>query len=194
MQGLWYGDRRDRVKWGALVYLAKSRAVPRIVQVAYHRDGTDRMLETQDGRVPLPAGVWEHFSDLRHIKRLAQATGISIVVLADAFEPTQRRAYIAAVLDKLSTVPRPKIVFLDPDTGIEPRKADAVHVAKADLAEVWAALSADDILAVYQHADHTNTWQQDRTRKMAEACGGVQVHAITGVDMAADIAILWCAK
>lgn len=152
------------------------------------------MLETQEGRVPLPVDVWDHFSDLRHIERLAQATGISIDVLADAFEPTQRRAYIAAVLDKLSTTPRPKIVFLDPDTGIAPRKAKPVHVAKADLAEIWAALSADDILAVYQHADHTNAWRQDRMRKMAEACGAVQVHAITGEGIAADIAMLWCAK
>ena len=39
-------------------------------------------------------------------------------------------------------------MFLDTDTGIEPGKADSVHVTKADLAEVWAALSADDILAV----------------------------------------------
>lgn len=194
MQGLWYGDRRDRVKWGALIHLAKTRAVPSIVQVAYYRDESDRRLETSEGQVPLPEGVWEHFSDLRHIERLAQATGVSIVVLDDAFEPPHRRKYIAAVVHKLKATPKPTIVFLDPDTGIEPGKADSVHVTKKDMAEVWAVLSAKDILAVYQHADHTNTWQQDRTRKMVEACGGAKVHAITGVGMAADVAVLWCRK
>lgn len=194
MQGLWYGDRRDRVKWGALIHLAKTRAIPSIVQVAYYRDESDRRLETFEGPVPLPEGVWEHFSNLRHIERLAQATSMSIVVLDDVFEPTHRLEYIAAVVQKLKATPRPMIVFLDPDTGIEPGTADSVHVTKTDLAEVWAVLSAKDILAVYQHADRTNTWQQDRTRKMVEACGGAEVSAITGVSMAADIAVLWCQK
>ena len=194
MQGLWYGDRRDRVKWGALIHLAKTRAVPSIVQVAYYRDESDRTLQTSEGPVPLPEGVWEHFSDLRHIERLAQATNMSIIVLGDAFEPTHRRKYIAAVVDKLKATLRPTIVFLDPDTGIEPGKPASVHVTRADLADVWAVLSAKDILAVYQHADHTNAWQQDRTRKMVEACDGAEVHAITGVGMAGDVAVLWCLK
>lgn len=194
MQGLWYGDRRDRVKWGALIHLAKTRAVPRIVQVAYYRDQADRRLKTPDGAVPLPEKVWEHFSDLRQIGRLGQATRTEIVVLDEVFEPAQRRAYIATILSKLSAVPSPKIVFLDPDTGIEPGKADAAHVAAADLREVWDALAEGDVLVVYQHADHTSSWQQERTRKFAAACGGTTVHVITGVGMAADIAMLWCVK
>ena len=64
MQGVWYGDRRDRVKWGALLHLVKTRSIPRIVQVSYYRDGADRMLETPEGRVPVLPAVWGHFSDL----------------------------------------------------------------------------------------------------------------------------------
>jgi len=39
MQGLWYGDRRDRVKWGALAHLASRFRLVSILQVAYFRDG-----------------------------------------------------------------------------------------------------------------------------------------------------------
>jgi hypothetical protein len=174
MQGLWYGDRRDRVKWGALIHLAKMRTTSNIIQVAYYRDEAKRTLETSERLVPLPAGVWEHFSTLRHIERLAEATGVRIVVFDDILNPTRRREYVAAVVLKLKDAQRPTIVFLDPDTGIEPVKADSVHVTKADLAEIWAALLPNDVLAAYQHADHTSSWQEDRTRKMVEACGGTR--------------------
>lgn len=40
MQAIWYGDRRDRVKWGALLYLAKRHGIRQIIQVAYFR-GSD---------------------------------------------------------------------------------------------------------------------------------------------------------
>jgi len=193
MQGLWYGDRRDRVKWGALLYLAKTRGIPRILQVAYYRDGTDRSLETTEGRVPLPEGVWEHFSSLRQIKRLGRATGTKIIVLDEPFDPLKRDDYTASVVRRIRAVKSPKIVFLDPDTGIEPASARPEHVAKVDLVSIWAALSKDDILAAYQHAGHTRIWRTLRARKMSEACGGVPVHFITGTGMAADVAMLWSA-
>jgi len=194
MQGLWYGDRRDRVKWGALIHLAKTRAITRIVQVAYYRDGTDPILETPEGRVPMPVQVWEHFSDLRNIERLARATDTSIVVLDQPFQPLHRPEYIASVVHRLTVVHSPKIVFLDPDTGIEPSAADPEHVAKTDLERIWAALLPNDVLAVYQHADHTGTWLHERARKMTEACGGMPVHSILGPGIASDVAMLWCAK
>lgn len=142
----------------------------------------------------MPVGVWEHFSSLRHIKRLGRATGTKISVLDELFDPLKRGDYIASVVRRVKAVQSPKIVFLDPDTGIEPATARPEHVAKADLASIWAALSNEDILAVYQHADRTRTWRTLRAGKMKEACGGVPVHFITGTGMAADVAMLWSAK
>lgn len=152
------------------------------------------MLETPDGRVLLAAAVWEHFSDLRHIRRLAQATGTRIIVFDEPFDPSRRRDYVSAVVSRLATIESPKIVFLDPDTGIEPGASGPEHVAKADLLAIWAALSAKAILALYQHADHSSTWRRQRARKMAEACAGSPVHFIIGPGMAADVAMLWCEK
>ncbi|HXX22404.1 MAG TPA: hypothetical protein VEO19_04570 [Terriglobia bacterium] len=194
MQGLWYGDRRDRVKWGALLYLARIRCVPRIVQVAYYREGADRSLETAEGRVPLPGGVWEHFSSLRQISRLGEATETEITVLDELFDPSKRGDYIGSVVARIRGVKSPKIVFLDPDTGIEPTTGRPEHTAKDDLKTIWAALQKDDVLAVYQHANRTRTWCASGVSKMSEACGGVPVLVVTGTGMAADVAVLWSVR
>lgn len=194
MQGLWYGDRRDRVKWGALHHLAQSRAIPRIVQVAYYRRGSDPVLQTPLGEVPLSPVVWDHFSDLRHIKRLGRAAGKSIHVFDDEFVPSQRRAYVARVVRRLKTVQSPKIVFLDPDTGLGPGTAGPEHVTKADAAEIWSALAAKDLLVIYQHADRTTVWQQLRAKAMSDACGGARVNMIVGEGVASDVAMLYCEK
>ncbi len=194
MQGIWYGDRRDRVKWGALLHLADTREISCIVQVAYFRHGPDPMLQTQEGEVPLPTEVWDHFSDLRHIERLGEATGKSILVLDQPFDPAHRREYVATVAAKLNQLESSKIVFVDPDTGIEPGNASPEHVTRQDISEIWTTLSAGDLLAIYQHADRTTTWRDDRARKMAAACDNTSVQEIMGTGTASDVAMLWCHK
>jgi len=91
--------------------------------------------------VPLPKEVWDHFSDLRHIEHLGEATGNSILVLDQPFDPAHRREYVATVAAKLKQLESPKFVFVDPDTGIEPGNAKPEHVTRQDISEIWAALS-----------------------------------------------------
>jgi hypothetical protein len=199
MQGLWYGDKRDRVKWGALVYLANSKGIRCIVQVAYFRQGTDLKLKIGEKEVPLPIEVWNHFSNLRHIERLGKATGLKIIVLDQYLEPNKRPDYIHMIVSHLDEINKEiegrKVIFLDPDTGIEPGKSSGPkHVTKKDMEKIWKALSEGDLLVVYQHADRTKKWVPDRKEKMSFACGGVDVEIISGEDIASDVAMLWCCK
>lgn len=194
MQGLWYGDRRDRVKWGALIHLAKPGRIRTIVQVAYFRHGAEPMLQTDEGDVPLPIEVWNHFSDLRHIERLGDVTGKTIIVLDQPFDPVTRHKYIGLIVSKLKEIESPKIVFLDPDTGIEPKNAKPEHVTKQDIREIWAVLSDGDFLVIYQHADRTKTWRNDRRQQMSVACDNVPVNTLLGTGIASDVAMLWCHK
>jgi hypothetical protein len=200
MQGLWYGDKRDRVKWGALVHLAKEKNISCIIQVAYFRHGPYLKLQINEceveREVALPQEVWDHFSDLRHIERLGDATGLEIIVLDEEFKPGSRPKYIAEIVSKLKNIKCRKIVFLDPDTGIEPKNPEPEHVTTEDLQEIWAneGLLPDDLLVVYQHADRTNKWLPDRIETMSSACGGVKIETITGKGIASDVAMLWCLK
>jgi hypothetical protein len=210
MQGLWYGDKRDRVKWGALVYLSREQKISCIVQVAYFRHGPDLKLQINECEVEreeeLPQEVWNHFSDLMHIERLGDAIGKIIVVLDHKlkliFDPYKRNDYITAIVSEIKN-PKivsemknrsPKIVFLDPDTGIEPNTRKPEHVAIKDMQEIWKALSMGDLLAVYQHSDRTEKWLPARKKTMSSACGGAYINTITGKGIASDVAMLWCCK
>lgn len=198
MQGLWYGDRRDRVKWGALVHLANTKGIRGIVQVAYFRHGTDLKLQTEQGEVELPVQVWNHFSNLRHIERLGDATGLKIIVLDQLFDPGNRSDYINMIglhLEEINKeIKSRKIIFLDPDTGIEPENAKPEHVTEHDLREIWNRIRNGDLLAVYQHADHTKKWLDERKQKMSNTCDGLYINTILGENIASDVAIFWCCK
>lgn len=200
MQGLWYGDKRDRVKWGALVHLANTKGIRCIIQVAYFRHGTDLKLQTEEGEVPLPIEVWNHFSNLRHIERLGKATGLNIIVLDQYLEANKHPNYIHTIVSHLDEINKEikgrKIIFLDPDTGIEPEESSGPeHVTKKDLELIWKnGLSQGDVLVVYQHADHTKKWLFERSKKMFSICEETPVKIILGKDIAADVAMLWCLK
>jgi hypothetical protein len=61
------------------------------------------------------------------------------------------------------------LVFLDPDTGIEPQKSKAgsEHLRKSDIAQVCKLLHAGEKLVVYQHASRTENWQKIWTERLA---------------------------
>lgn len=158
MQGLWYGDRRDRVKWGALAYLGQRFGIATILQVAYFRDGEAASLTTDEGDRPLSPAVWHHFADLRRVEQLRLPLSLDIRVLDTPFDPSKREAYMEVAIRFAATLARPLLVFLDPDTGIEPGSLAAEHAAIRDIRTVWAALRGGEVLSVYQHAYRDPDW------------------------------------
>lgn len=166
MKGLWYGDRRDRVKWGALVHLARCHKIQCIIQVAYFRQGELPKLETNGREFDLPHEVWSHFSDLDHIMRLGEACHLSIHVFDTEFETRRRKEYVSALACYLRGVQSPRIVFLDPDTGFGTK---AEHVTRDDASQIRSSLRSGDLLVLYQHADRTKTWRENRAAAFAAA-------------------------
>ncbi len=193
MQGLWYGDRRDRVKWGALAHLADRFCLASILQVAYFRDGAERLLKTDLGEHPIPAEVWKHFADLAAIERLSEVLKLEIRVHGDTFDPRKRDEYITGVLRAAEQRARPRLLFLDPDTGIQPGSLKPEHASSSEIARLWKALGAGEVLAVYQHAPHEAAWVDQSVGRMAKACEGADVRFIQGT-VAGDVAILWAHK
>lgn len=82
-------------------------------------------------------------------------------------------------------MPRPWLVFLDPDTWIGSK---AEHTRPDDITETWARLSPGEVLAVYQHATHRSGWIEDRVRSLSSI--PADGRAVTG-NAARDAAILW---
>jgi len=197
MKAIWYGDRRDRVKWGGLIYLAELNNIANILQVAFFREDTYPVLQSNGGNIPLPLTVWEQFSDLENIQRLARATDRIIKVIDFPFEPNTRHEYISKVIEELKKVNGSKIVFLDPDTGIAPSSLQSPrpeHVALEEIQMIWDSLEANDILVVYQHAARTQEWLNKSKARLSRVCGRTVVQQLTSNEIAKDVALLWCMK
>jgi hypothetical protein len=67
----------------------------------------------------------------------------------------------------------PGIVFLDPDTGLEPRFAGPEHVLEQELAEIWEVLRSEDIMVFYQHQTNRSgtPWIEPKKAQFERALG-----------------------
>lgn len=193
MQDSWYADQRDLVKWGTLAHLAERHDLAAIVQVAYLRRGERPSLEDGSAKVPISPAVWAFFRDVGAIRGLADKLKCRIVLLDDTFVPRQRKKYRQSVLAAVRGVEGPKIVLLDPDTGIAASRATAKHVTSEDIAAVWEILDPGDWLAVYQHRYRDKRWREDARDRLAAVCG-TRVDLLGASDIASDVVFLAARK
>ena len=188
MKDTWYGDRRDLVKWGVLVHLARREKVGRIVQVAFLREGERHPLQTDRGEARIPEEVWAHFRSVTSIEALGRSTGLEIETLTRPFDGTQRANYVRWVADCLRERREKKVVLLDPDTGIEPRNVRTEHVKAAEVRCMWKALVPGDWLVLYQHRWRDDSWRETAREKFRQACGTDEVETFSAKGVAGDVA------
>lgn len=193
MRDTWYADQRDLVKWGTLTHLAERNALAAIVQVAYLRQGARPPLENGPAKVPISPAVWAFFRDVGTIRGLADKLKRRIVLLDEAFVPRQRRQYRESMLAAFRGVEGPKIVLLDPDTGIASGRATAKHSTSEDITAVWGALDSGDWLAVYQHRYRDKRWREDARERLAALCG-TSIELFAAPEVASDVVLLAARK
>ncbi|HEV2492066.1 MAG TPA: hypothetical protein VG204_03235 [Terriglobia bacterium] len=157
----WYGDKRDLVKWGVLLQLANRYAASRILQVAYYRPEAittrSETIEIDSRKCAMPDAVYMHFRNMADITRLSSPS-LQIQVVNSVWNAEGRAsgAYIQEVEAARAQLPTdsPCIVFLDPDTGLEPPKGNPKleHVLESELKQIWEeAVRVNDVLVFYQH-------------------------------------------
>ena len=167
MQDQWYGDKRDLVKWGTLLELARKYQVTQILQVLYHRSNIWNPIEIDGDFVPIPDEVIQHFRDAKSICNLNSS--VLVQVLGETFSDRER--YLQYVVGEIQARKGiKKIVFLDPDTGLEPRdgRPNRKHVLEGELEMIWNSLSDGDVLVFYQHQPHIPDWINTKKRQFAE--------------------------
>jgi hypothetical protein len=159
MQDFWYGDKLDLIKWGVLLWLAEHFDAGRILQVAFNpRTMKFGRLIIDGEEHDVPPEVIAHFRNLRTIGSISSKTQVTV------FDPMfqERASHLEAVLDFLSAFRHERcIVFLDPDTGLQPQKQKPTqgHVLMSEARKIWDAMKAGDVFAFYQH--ETNKAGQD---------------------------------
>ena len=198
MKDIWYSDNRDLVKWGILLQLAQAHDAATILQVAYYRPTSwDGKYLDIDGRLcPLPSAVLDHFP--RRISNIVTLRSKAKVNVLDAhLGEGDRPGYLRQVLARIGGLARPAIVFLDPDTGLEPQgNARPEHVREDELRAIWDALRHDDLLVFYQHRMRSRSWLADKHAQFENALGlesgGSKV--ARGKAIAPDVAFFYCRK
>lgn len=194
MRDKYYADNRDIVKWGSALCLARRIKASVIVQVAFYRpDGNQRGLTVSDYAEPQPIAreVIAHFRDLNHIHGLGPGAGLRIEPIMR--EWTQARdQYVADIIEEIRTYRSPRVILLDPDTGIAPPRLTLKHVTSDEIQRIYNALEPGDSLAVYQHRWRDLRWLDIAKERLARAIkldpGRILVMSCPA--MAQDVAIL----
>jgi hypothetical protein len=152
MRHHFHGDKYDLRKWTLLLRLADELKA-RILYIA--------MLTNHEPDKDVDARAWSYFRNLNAIKSLDSR----IDYCDENFTHAGRGDYFARMRRRLAESPKPVIVFLDPDTGIAPRKTTSNHVAINEIRDLWSCLTDNDALVIYQHKDRTqNSFAKKKTQ------------------------------
>lgn len=197
MQNKFYGDKRDIVKWGTLIHICRQWKVDMIIQVAFFRNDLERpKLTTNSGDVSIAEEVWSHFGrNITQVRSLGELANISIDVFDMVFDHRTREKYTDAVLARIESIEsQPKVVFLDPDTGIAPTKIGVQHVSRDEIRRIWSALKTGDWLVLYQHLWHKKDCRQEARKRFISICGIADVEEFWSSRIAHDVVFLGCVK
>ncbi len=169
MRDKWYADKRDLVKWGGIMHLLndKSLGIKKVIQIAFYREDHYPALNFNGANIPIPEIVLKHFRDIKLIKYLDPR----IEAFDQIFSHKSRQTYTDYLCEKLKLIREKKIVFLDPDTGLEPGKCKTEHVKRKEVEQIYGSLNPGDFLVFYQHKFWNSKWDEIRRSEFAEACG-----------------------
>lgn len=195
MRDQWYGDNRDLVKWGVLLELARRHRAKHILQVLYQRPSIWERLEIDGEQVELPSAVIQHFRTAASVSAIRCSAKVEVI--SEHFG--DRSNYLQTVLQRIRLRAQfPGIVFLDPDTGLEPRVAGPEHVLESEIAEIWRALRSGDVMAFYQHQTNRNgtPWIEPKKAQFERALGVRQgsVKVARAPRIARDVAFYYIEK
>jgi hypothetical protein len=180
----------------------KGKKIHYIIQVAFLRRKIDSknltLIQNGERSIPFPIEVWDHFSKIDNIKRLESPPKLNIIVWPDIFHNrlNYRHKLVSYICEKFKQNNNKRIiVFLDPDTGIQPGKGSNLkYITQEDIKEIYRILELGDLLVIYQHAGRTKNWLDKSKNIMAIACNNADINHIMAKDIAKDVAILWCLR
>ncbi len=195
MRDKWYSDDRDLVKWATLAHIASERGLQTILQVPYWRpEKVHPHFNFIGKRGAVSEKVWEFFRNIHSITRLGPKMGVSITVVDTEFKPDDRGAYVSEVKTKIQHARRPLALFLDPDTGLQPKKCRPEHTAISEIQALWPVLKPHEWLILYQHARHTSNWKESVADELSALCGNMKAHIVRSDDVGKDVAFVCIEK
>lgn len=168
MRDTWYSDNRDLVKWSVLFRLAERYGACLILQIAYYRPSNLGSVIIDDQGVTIPQEVLQHFRSIQNVKNIKSNT--KIFVFDNLIE--DRATYLNGAISFIQSHRNDlRIVFLDPDIGLEPSRPSLGHVLESEALAFWNALEIGDTFVFYQHQTNRKNqpWIETKRVQLAEA-------------------------
>ena len=195
MRDRWYGDKRDLVKWAVLFQIAEVYNAKRILQIAYLNSTEYPSIRVSEFNLPVPMGVIDHFRNIRNAETIKGSAEVS--VFDEPFE--ERESYHRKVLECIASLPGDRcVVFLDPDTGLQPKYPSMKHVLDQEAGEIWNALKPGEIFVFYQHQTTTSgkPWVEGKREQLAKALDVSREKLLIaeGFQIAGDVVFLFLQK
>ena len=170
MKDEYFGDNRDLMKWSVLIQLARYKGIRKIYQIAYFGKTEWPIIRIGGCDPKMPREVTAFFRNINNIRSISVA-GIEIEVFGDDFNDDNREPYHDKVIELIKKEQSPAIIFLDPDTGLEPpsKRFNATHVKEKEVERIWnTPLPAGSHLVLYQHKIRKTEWIQLKRSQLAE--------------------------
>jgi len=195
MKDIWYADNRDLVKWSILIHLAKQYDINHILQIAYYRESEFGTITIDDSEFTIPKEVQDHFRNIKNIKNIAGS--VAVDVLNQEFD--DRDTYLKQVMLAIEKYNNNSvIIFLDPDTGLEPNNPNLNHVLDKEANKIWGELKPGDIIVFYQHQTNRNgqPWIEPKRQQFSKAIDTPieNVKIASGNKIARDVVFFYACK
>ena len=195
MKDIWYADNRDLIKWAVLLRLARKYNAKKILQIAYYRESDFKTIQIDGVDFSIPNEIIDHFRRTKNIENLKSE--VSFHVFDSIVE--DRKTYISKSLQFISQFQNDKsIVFLDPDTGLEPKRPGLQHVLESEAKLIYDHLIDGDIFVFYQHQTNRKgkAWIKPKKEQLARALeiDPENLKMAYGPLIARDVAFYYCTK
>jgi hypothetical protein len=177
--------------------LARRIRADRIIQIAFINPSEYGDIEIDGERHQIPLEVLSHFRDIRNVTGLSQHPRISVfdIVLHE------RDSYLRAALSYVASFSNERcVVFLDPDTGLEPKngRGDSKHVLNHEARAFWDALPQGSMFVFYQHETNKTgkPWIEEKCAQLSDAIGVPpnEVGVASGQNISRDIVFFHASK
>ena len=195
MRDQFYSDNRDLVKWSVLHLLAEIFEAKSILQIAFYRPSNFAKIAIDGNEHEIPREVLDHFRDLRKISNIKSKFHVN--VFYDLFK--LREIYLRAVKNFLSEFRKERcVVFLDPDTGLEPHNPTLDHVLESEAKAIWDMTKLGDVYVFYQHQTNRagRPWIKPKQRQLENALdlGKDSIKIGYGPKIAGDVVFFYAQK
>ncbi len=182
MKNSFFADKHDFFKWDLLLTMMED--IPELVQLTYIPMLTpnDRGGNAQDTAAgDRHTRLFEFFDgclkqdrqNIKELRRFFQEQQYKYTPYRDCryFEHKARKSYFEEIPNPAL---RQALVFLDPDTGLEPRTRPAEadkYVCYPDLHRIFYRMDGSSVLVVYQHRARGKKWEEivpNKCRRIGE--------------------------